>query len=101
MRHISLTTILAIFGLGLLLSLGSPNTASAVTVKGWQNRVYGEAKVWGLYYNNPWTSSSHQVYIENFQDVTVSIRMNSTTHCWMLITTNEELQMTRSKNTAV
>ncbi|MDE0015147.1 MAG: hypothetical protein OXU51_03095 [Candidatus Poribacteria bacterium] len=71
MRHTSLITILAILGLGLLLNLGSPNTASAVEVKEWKNRVYGEAKVWGLYYNNPWTSSSHRVYIENFQNVTV------------------------------
>lgn len=35
---------------------------------GWKNNIYGVAEVWGLYYNDPWTSSSHRVYVENAQD---------------------------------
>ena len=35
---------------------------------GWKNNIYGVAEVWGLYYNDPWTSSSHRVYVENAQN---------------------------------
>jgi len=64
-------TRLPSLGLALMIGLASANTANAVSVMGWKNNVYGVAEVWGLYYNEPWTSSSHRVYIENAQEVTV------------------------------
>ena len=66
-RFFLFTLILLAFGASHIVNASSDRSS----VMGWKNNVYGVADVWGLHYNEPWTCSSHRVYIENAQEVTI------------------------------
>lgn len=62
MKTLTLTVIFGLIALGCLLPLAHP---SAQGVGFEVDSVYGNVVVYGLYYSDPWTSSSHAVYVSN------------------------------------
>ena len=62
MKALTLTVIFGLIALACLLPFAHPSAQGV----GFQvDGVYGSVIVYGLYYSDPWTGSSHAVYVSN------------------------------------